>query len=78
MEKSPPPFTYARFEEKNILDCMYLELVINTALKVGLILSYDIKGHFILRGPPDSPYHGGEYHGVINVRCGPWIFSDLR
>jgi hypothetical protein len=21
MEKSPPPFIYARFEEKNILDC---------------------------------------------------------
>ncbi|KAG7530584.1 hypothetical protein FFLO_04947 [Filobasidium floriforme] len=43
MEKSPPPFIYARFEEKNILDW-----------------------HFILRGPPDSPYTGGEYHGVIN------------
>jgi len=21
--------------------------------------------NFIIRGPPDSPYHGGEYHGVI-------------
>jgi len=21
--------------------------------------------NFLIRGPPDSPYHGGEYHGVI-------------
>lgn len=21
--------------------------------------------HFIIRGPPDSPYHGGEYHGLL-------------
>ncbi|KAI5453796.1 Ubiquitin-conjugating enzyme E2 6 [Naganishia albida] len=42
MQKSPPPFILARFEEKNILDW-----------------------HFIIRGPPDSPYAGGEYHGLI-------------
>ncbi|KAJ9117752.1 hypothetical protein QFC20_000030 [Naganishia adeliensis] len=42
MQKSPPPFIVARFEEKNILDW-----------------------HFIIRGPPDSPYDGGEYHGLI-------------
>ncbi|GHJ83847.1 hypothetical protein NliqN6_0249 [Naganishia liquefaciens] len=42
MQKSPPPFCVARFEEKNILDW-----------------------HFIIRGPPDSPYAGGEYHGLI-------------
>ncbi|EJU03542.1 UBC-like protein, partial [Dacryopinax primogenitus] len=21
--------------------------------------------HYILRGPPDSPYHGGEYYGLL-------------
>ncbi|RXK39012.1 ubiquitin-conjugating enzyme E2 J2 [Tremella mesenterica] len=26
--------------------------------------------HFIIRGPPDSPYDGGEYHGLI------WFPSD--
>ncbi|ORX39384.1 ubiquitin-conjugating enzyme/RWD-like protein [Kockovaella imperatae] len=26
--------------------------------------------HFIIRGPPDSPYEGGEYHGLI------WFPSD--
>jgi hypothetical protein len=25
MEKSPPPFIYARFEEKNILDCKRMD-----------------------------------------------------
>nr|KIR86409.1 ubiquitin-conjugating enzyme E2 J2 [Cryptococcus tetragattii IND107] len=26
--------------------------------------------HFIIRGPPDTPYEGGEYHGLI------WFPSD--
>ena len=31
MEKSPPPFIYARFEEKNILDC---ELVVSISVPI--------------------------------------------
>ncbi|KAK4046354.1 hypothetical protein OIV83_006135 [Microbotryomycetes sp. JL201] len=42
MEKSPPPFVWARPNESNILEW-----------------------HYILRGPPDSPYHGGEYWGTV-------------
>ncbi|KAM0752644.1 ubiquitin-conjugating enzyme E2 J2 [Meredithblackwellia eburnea MCA 4105] len=42
LEKSPPPFVYARPNESNILEW-----------------------HYILRGPPDTPYAGGEYYGVV-------------
>ena len=40
MQQQPPPFGFARPDEKDIL-----------------------KWHYVLRGPPDSPYMGGEYHG---------------
>jgi len=36
-----------------------------------------MKGHFILRGPPDSPYVGGEYHGVINVSLYSRLFTAM-
>lgn len=29
------------------------------------MLSCSLECHFVLRGPPDSPYAGGEYHGVL-------------
>ena len=41
MQQQPPPFGFARPDEKDIL-----------------------KWHYVLRGPPDSPYVGGEYHGA--------------
>ncbi|GAA96288.1 uncharacterized protein L969DRAFT_91735 [Mixia osmundae IAM 14324] len=43
LAKAPPPFSIARADESNLLDCF-----------------------FIMRGPPDSPYHGGEYFGVLS------------
>ncbi|TIC06875.1 UBC-like protein [Wallemia mellicola] len=42
MQQQPPPFGFARPDEKDIL-----------------------KWHYVLRGPPDSPYMGGEYHGTL-------------
>lgn len=42
MQQQPPPFGFARPDEKDIL-----------------------KWHYVLRGPPDSPYVGGEYHGAL-------------
>ncbi|EJT52785.1 hypothetical protein A1Q2_04850 [Trichosporon asahii var. asahii CBS 8904] len=56
MQKSPPPFIWAVPEEKNILDSY-------SGLRVKLIHQ---------RGPPDSPYAGGEYHGLI------WFPPDYR
>ena len=31
--------------------------------------------HYVLQGPPDSPYTGGLYHGMVKV---PWARSSLR
>ncbi|KAG9289012.1 hypothetical protein G9A89_015561 [Geosiphon pyriformis] len=25
-----------------------------------------LEWHYVIRGPPDTPYHNGEYHGVLN------------
>ncbi|TIA96626.1 hypothetical protein E3P84_04100 [Wallemia ichthyophaga] len=43
MEDQPPPFGFARPDERDIL-----------------------KWHYVLRGPPDSDYTGGEYHGTLS------------
>lgn len=42
LNKSPPPFIFARPRESDILEW-----------------------HYILRGPPDTPYEGGEFWGTV-------------
>lgn len=49
MEKDPPPLCYARPREDNIL-----EWYVSGSCR-----------HFILRGPPGTPYEGGEYWGQL-------------
>ena len=84
MQKSPPPFIWACPEEKNILDCelplispaergslaCYLQgISSSSALHCTRLMS---KLTYAQRGPPDTPYAGGEYHGLI------WFPSDYR
>jgi ubiquitin-protein ligase len=40
-----------------------LPLVTSSALR----LSCHANRHYILKGPPETPYHGGEYHGMFIV-----------
>ncbi|KAG6811074.1 hypothetical protein H0H92_009102 [Tricholoma furcatifolium] len=60
MQKEPPPFVWAVPDEKNILTCKadYFHLLTDLA-------DCWFPGNYIIRGPPDSPYAGGEYHGVL-------------
>lgn len=86
MQKSPPPFCVARFEEKNILDCAYFLFscpLVSLPIRAltwrlfhrALYHCENLQRYFhrriilpfphVQRGPPDSPYAGGEYHGLI-------------
>ena len=76
MQKEPPPFVWAAPDEKNILTCESArtspvcpahrhgprELHYRTSRDgLGGALRADVQQ----RGPPDSPFAGGEYHGVL-------------
>lgn len=82
MQKSPPPFIWAVPEEKNILDC---ECRVRSAPRLWWCEANNSCRAFhhcelathcyrltLQRGPPDTPYAGGEYHGLI------WFPSDYR
>jgi ubiquitin-conjugating enzyme E2 J2 len=79
MQKSPPPFIWACPEENNILNCklplpQLLAELIDRAFYCRKLISLVITwvGADSKRGPPDTPYAGGEYHGLI------WFPSDYR
>ena len=81
MQREPPPFVWAAPEEKDILTCAPIHshvvyLTAHSSLGQGILLSYErskLETHreWLTRnllsqhGPPDSPYVGGEYHGVL-------------
>ncbi|KAI0736424.1 UBC-like protein [Fomitopsis betulina] len=59
MQRDPPPFIWAVPEENNILTCEY------TGWFGGRPAHLKHAGNYIIRGPLDSPFAGGEYHGVL-------------
>lgn len=76
MQREPPPFVWALPDEKNILACEYLVCVVYgsqcsmrcRALHSGTLTPYESihnVTHLQQRGPPDTPFAGGEYHGVL-------------
>ena len=78
MQKEPPPFVWAIPDEKNILtcECAYLYhvkhpvelfhqgnyLIVRSLSELPRLLSHSF---IFQRGPPDSPFADGEYHGVL-------------
>ena len=76
MQRDPPPFVWAAPDEKNILTCEYtppsyhlrsLTVPFDRELHhcTSGIISGSASADIPQRGPPDSPYAGGEYHGVL-------------
>jgi ubiquitin-conjugating enzyme E2 J2 len=81
MQREPPPFIWAAPDEKNILNCTlchpnlrplteliseYRELP-DRELPATVTDPNFERSHpeASQRGPPDSPFEGGEYHGVL-------------
>ena len=81
MQREPPPFVWAAPEEKDILTCAPIHshivyLTAHSSLWTGnfiIVRALTLETHreWLTRnllsqhGPPDSPYVGGEYHGVL-------------
>ena len=74
MQTEPPPFIWAVPDEKNILTCeqsaQFFRYCADDAFRElsnsKLILSCSPQvSNGVQRGPPDSPFAGGEYHGVL-------------
>ena len=79
MQKEPPPFVWAAPDEKDILTCapifrrdglnIYLLFFREFYYRADAHLATDVCVADSLppfqHGPPDSPYVGGEYHGVL-------------
>ncbi|KAH0836491.1 hypothetical protein J3R83DRAFT_8125 [Lanmaoa asiatica] len=62
MQKEPPPFVWAVPDEKNILTCQY-GITLSCAIFTSFFNPYQSPN--TQRGPPDSPFADGEYHGVL-------------
>ena len=81
MQRDPPPFIWAVPEENNILTCECVggsgrslahlracrELHHRTCALTCCMHTSALKWlpPGVQRGPPDSPFAGGEYHGVL-------------
>jgi ubiquitin-conjugating enzyme E2 J2 len=81
MQKEPPPFVWAAPDEKDILICALTPLSRHDLILIPFTSrefyhrttvppAFDAHPrltHYTLlqHGPPESPYVGGEYHGVL-------------
>lgn len=76
MQREPPPFVWAAPDEKDILTCTLIVTVgrgtnadypcrelHHRGSHQYIMLPHGLTS--LQRGPPDSPYTGGEYHGVL-------------
>lgn len=77
MQREPPPFVWASPDENNILHCESHFVVLVLIIAHVLVrefsnresnlanVHYPFIHKFDQRGPPDSPFEGGEYHGML-------------
>lgn len=66
ISENPPPYITAHPSETNILECAAPQMSKPRKGRCSSLLTGDrSRWHYIITGPEDTPYHGGQYWGTL-------------